>query len=781
MQPSTKKNPASMNSEERPIERTKAGIVDEVDITDINNTSEVKDFDEEHKALPSVELTEGTHTVHPHSVTNSASSLNNSTCSSGPCSTEEKQTRTFSVILQVCNPWSEVNRVKKEKKAKTPQNKQPGSITALPLLEQKAVAEEILTNYAEHSEVYYHDQYADVLSDDDKSIYESSPHYEKKVDVSVTMDTVNSTTCSPAATSSPSFSSSSSSSLPPSDTVAAGAAESSNITQDSKRTIHIIDQRPWSGAHKLVSDAAKANEGAYKGAGYNETGFETSSLLEKGAYRVNSKKSIISRDGYKQSYAGTYFCGILVVIVLIIVILFPLLATVGHTFDNKHRESIEVHEKLSEYIYPTLKAIRTHLVDPDTPESAHHKEAKNGELWDLVFSDEFNAVGRTFYPNMDQFWEGANINYAATKDLEWYDPDAATTSEGTLKLQMDVFNNHDLFYRSAMLQSWNKMCVTEGIIEISAKMPGSSYSSGLWPGLWMLGNLARPGYMATTDGVWPYSYNECDAGATANQSSPDGLSYLPGQRLSKCTCVGEDHPNIGHGRGAPEIDILEGAHSKGSEGSYGIASQTLQIAPFDLWYMPDYEFVEVHNASSSHIGNYLGTPFQEMLSVMSRIRENWYQHVVTKQNTTKALDNETYFHTFSTEYQSFNKNPQDNYCRFKLGDDPTSTVYGTALHPNGNVGWRDVPKEPMSLILNLGISPAWSDIQWNDIIFPIVFEIDYVRIYQPKGKTKITCEPKDYPTQEYIRNHWNAYNNPNLTSWEGAGYTFPKNKLTGKC
>jgi len=37
------------------------------------------------------------------------------------------------------------------------------------------------------------------------------------------------------------------------------------------------------------------------------------------------------------------------------------------------------------------------------------------------------------------------------------------------------------------------------------------------------------------------------------------LSYLPGQKLSSCTCKGEDHPgpNVGVGRGAPEIDILE--------------------------------------------------------------------------------------------------------------------------------------------------------------------------------------------------------------------------------
>lgn len=41
------------------------------------------------------------------------------------------------------------------------------------------------------------------------------------------------------------------------------------------------------------------------------------------------------------------------------------------------------------------------------------------------------------------------------------------------------------------------------------------------------------------------------------------LSFLPGQKLSRCTCPGESHPGPIHkdksyvGRSAPEIDIIE--------------------------------------------------------------------------------------------------------------------------------------------------------------------------------------------------------------------------------
>jgi len=78
---------------------------------------------------------------------------------------------------------------------------------------------------------------------------------------------------------------------------------------------------------------------------------------------------------------------------------------------------------------------------------------------------------------------------------------------------------------------------------------------------------------------WPYSYDTCDVGTVANQTingQPEAatvngdeqngqghLSYLPGQRLSRCTCPGEPHPGPVHkdgsyvGRAGPEIDVFE--------------------------------------------------------------------------------------------------------------------------------------------------------------------------------------------------------------------------------
>ena len=104
-----------------------------------------------------------------------------------------------------------------------------------------------------------------------------------------------------------------------------------------------------------------------------------------------------------------------------------------------------------------------------------------------------------------------------------------------------------------------------------------------------MGNLGRAGYGATLQGTWPYSYDHCDVGTLMNQTlfdsdHPDGypreniirggatafneqhetrsLSFLPGQKLSRCTCPGEDHPGPFRngefvGRSAPEIDVFE--------------------------------------------------------------------------------------------------------------------------------------------------------------------------------------------------------------------------------
>ena len=409
---------------------------------------------------------------------------------------------------------------------------------------------------------------------------------------------------------------------------------------------------------------------------------------------------------------------------------------------------------------PLLKNIRTSPIDPDTPDSVMRRIGDNGKSQRLVFSDEFNDPGRTFYDGDDPYWQAMDLWYGATMDLEWYDPDAVTTRDGVLQITFDAFANHGLNYRSGMLQSWNKMCFKGGFLEASISLPGTSSVPGFWPGFWTMGNLGRPGFLATADGLWPYSYADvCDAGITPNQSSADGLSHLPGMRLPACTCPGADHPTPGRSRTAPEIDALEASVEPldGSSARVGTASQSFQTAPFDVWYRPDHEHQEVYDSRVTRLNRYAGGPFQQALSGLTTLHSDWYD---------------------GKAYQSygFDYSPgATGSVAFTLGGTKTWKTTGQSIRPNGNIGQRVLPEEPLSIILNLGMSPGFSAIDFAALrpLMPAALRVDYVRIYQDAAG-ELTCDPAGYATTPYIAAHPAPYANPNLTRWYAA---FPRRAL----
>jgi beta-glucanase (GH16 family) len=116
------------------------------------------------------------------------------------------------------------------------------------------------------------------------------------------------------------------------------------------------------------------------------------------------------------------------------------------------------------------------LIDQDTPNAVKTRQGFDGHQYELVYSDEFNVDGRTFFPGNDPYWEAVNLWYGDTGDQEWYDPQQITTRNGSLVITMesvaDVTSNHGLRYRSGMLQSWNKFCFTRGYIEVRVTFPG---------------------------------------------------------------------------------------------------------------------------------------------------------------------------------------------------------------------------------------------------------------------------------------------------------------------
>jgi len=56
------------------------------------------------------------------------------------------------------------------------------------------------------------------------------------------------------------------------------------------------------------------------------------------------------------------------------------------------------------------------LIDVATPQSAYTKPSYDdpSQEWDLVFSDEFDIDGRTFWPGDDPYWEAVDLYYWQT-------------------------------------------------------------------------------------------------------------------------------------------------------------------------------------------------------------------------------------------------------------------------------------------------------------------------------------------------------------------------------
>ncbi|KAK0567849.1 beta-glucan synthesis-associated protein [Tilletia horrida] len=457
------------------------------------------------------------------------------------------------------------------------------------------------------------------------------------------------------------------------------------------------------------------------------------------------------------------------------------------------------------------------LIDRETPPAAMRwtgqsldaRGRANPQNYHLVFSDEFNEEGRTFWKGDDPYWEAVDIWYGATMDYEWYSPEAINTTGGNLVIMMEEMEINNLNFRSGMLQSWNKFCFQGGYIEFNAMQPGRPDTMGYWPGLWTMGNLGRPGYLGSTEGLWPYSYEDrCDAGILPNQMwtnrtgpqatvdgigqysasdpnegngrGPKRLSSLPGMRFPACTCSGEPHPgpNRRVSRSAPEIDALEAQiqYRNGRFDSY--ASQSLQMAPFDVgyeWYEGGQgQPYHIYDEETTRINDYLGGPLQQCASGLAMCPRDGFTDAGQR------------FVTYGFEYRpDWEQDGRNAFVTWYVDGKPTWSVYGGALgrRPGQDMGQRLVSTEPMTIIMNLAMAGGFQPTRFTGgqaMTFPAPFLIDYVRVYQLDGTDdKITCDPPDHPTANYIAAHPELYYDRELTSYRRSKYRWPKNELTG--
>jgi len=481
-----------------------------------------------------------------------------------------------------------------------------------------------------------------------------------------------------------------------------------------------------------------------------------------------SESNLPFREKLRRNCSRDSFCRIAVVITLILgLISFFLVWPISDQIEKYGRAEKFYEDRFTNYTKvhverppkPNLP-LKPDIfpIDPDTPDSAYEFESSSGEMFQLVFSDEFDEDGRTFFPGDDPHWEAEDLWYRATEDLEWYKPEQVTTKDGYLQITMEERQVGDLNVTSGLLTSWNKFCFQGGILQVNVSYPGEPDVPGLWPAVWLLGNLSRAGYTATTDGLWPYTYDSCDIGVLQNQTN-NALSALPGQRLNKCVCAGEDHPSPGKGRSSPELDLIEARF--GPDGP--TVQQSIQLAPFDYRYRINEDHISL--AEGTQLNTFVGGPVQQVIASESSIDEDIFQG--------------KRFETFTMEYE-----PGPNgYLVFHIGDEEKFRLNAAAIGPNpfSHISQRPIPEEPMYIILNLAMSLTWSIPDFDQLKLPAIFYIDYVRVYQHPEKIAISCDPPDYPTWDYIWDHIQPYTNPNITKWSYAGFGFPKFDLDGNC
>ncbi|KAL6303895.1 glycoside hydrolase family 16 protein [Sparassis latifolia] len=434
---------------------------------------------------------------------------------------------------------------------------------------------------------------------------------------------------------------------------------------------------------------------------------------------------------------------------------------------------------------PNLPGLPT-LIDKDTPRDAYSHVASDGSTYNLMFSDEFETDGRTFWPGDDPYWEAVDLDYWPTADLEWYSPDAITTANGKLVITISEVENHSKNFRSGMLQSWNKICFTTGYIEMSISLPGAPTAPGFWPAAWTMGNLGRAGYGATTEGMWPYTYAACDVGTFPNQTSQSGvpagaatggpgggpISYQPGQKLSACSCPGSDHPgpSVNVGRGVPEVDVIEAQIDP--VGFRAEASQSMQVAPYNFQYefANDSTSTPIYNETGTFFNSYKGGIYQQAVSAVTYINGSNY--------------NDAGYAKYAYEWYSNPDNREAGYITWFADGQQTWKVTPATLGPDSitQISGRLIPEEPMYMVLNLGMAPSFEAQDFEHLVFPSQMFIDYVRVYQRSDVSNgLTCDPPRYPTADYIERHLNAYTNPNLTTWAQAGYQFPLNSKYNGC
>jgi hypothetical protein len=399
-------------------------------------------------------------------------------------------------------------------------------------------------------------------------------------------------------------------------------------------------------------------------------------------------------------------------------------------------------------------------IDEDTPKEKRTTTSLiDGSEYQLVMSDEFSEKGRTFKDGDDPTWTALDksdddSSAAGGGSLHFYNSsNIKITDDGQLEILTELdkteWRHYDIvkkkykhvtkYFKSGMLQSWDKFCFTGGIVEVDVIFPGDPYIGGVWPAIWLLGNLGRATYEASTNNIWPWSYDTCDR------------DQQEAQTVSACNVQNHFGLNAFQGRGATEIDLVEVMTGYSEEPlpateppvRMPYADLTLQVAPGITDNRPQsgqqprrdtaltnnghtewlaqtwYEGLEVSGNTTLNpffYGTYLGETKPE--EPVSRNKNQVFQAdaVGAMHQLTPAHFNRK--HTFRLEWQPgeggrldwFVKDHKLNATASMEGDGKGQDwlkAFSIKDESLKNVTGAQIPIEPSYLIFNTGVSSTW--------------------------------------------------------------------------
>ncbi|GIL64344.1 hypothetical protein Vafri_18312 [Volvox africanus] len=376
----------------------------------------------------------------------------------------------------------------------------------------------------------------------------------------------------------------------------------------------------------------------------------------------------------------------------------------------------------------------------------------------LVFSDEFSSKWRDFGPGKDARWQALDLMYV-NNDAAIFRRSAVSVRGGNAVITASKTETEGPYsapwgdqlatakYTSGMLQGWNKFCFTGGYLEARIKLPGDDQHGGFWPAVFTLGNLGRAGYMRSTEGVWPFSYDICDDNALHKQDWTDHN----GQRINQC--------NSTQGRGAPEIDLLEVGVWESSKPELSTSFQVAPVLPPGLhWldntggvYYPTYADPTLYSGPNGWAGinSYMQNATMFRPRPGSRLADA--MSATHKLNASHFTD----FYVYGLDWAP------KKYIRWYINDRLIYELNALALKggtnsANQTVGDRLIPVDPQYININLAMSNSFAPIH-PDIPLPSSMLIDYVRVYQARNEINVGCDTAEFPSQAYIDAHVSDY------------------------